>query len=145
MSWNWITFSFYIRRIFTSTTIRCLHIYMETLFINFENFWHILRECSLHDRAYLLNGWMERLFERATFQQMLNMASPHTSGDTLLRCKDKCSTHIHISHKMKRKKVKETGECDEMRQKFYLIRYIHITCTLYTFILSHELYSQLST
>lgn len=75
--------------------------YIKTLFINFENFWHILRECSFHDRVYLLNGWMDGwmkrwLFERATFQQMLNMASPHTSHDTLLCCKDKCSTHIYI-------------------------------------------------
>lgn len=80
-----------------------------------------------------LDGWMDSwVFERATFQRMLNVASPHTSRDTLLCCIDVVCEWGAFGEN-KKKDVKEAGECDEMRQKFYLARYT-IYMYAYTFI-----------
>lgn len=78
--------------------------------------------CSLHDRVCssnsvaALDGWMDSwVFERATFRprfrRMLNVASPHTSRDTLLCCIDVVRvqhTHAHCcetKRKMWRKRA----------------------------------------
>lgn len=142
MSWNWITFSWFL---FLYSSYFYKHhnqspIYRRYLLIlKTFGIYTTWNGCSLHDRVCssnsvaALDGWMDSwVFERATFQRMLNVASPHTSRDTLLCCIDVVCEWGAFGEN-KKKDVKEAGECDEMRQKFYLARYT-IYMYAYTFI-----------